>query len=147
MFLGQYEHSIDSKGRLTIPARFRDLLIDGAYITLGFDNSLMVMTSDYFNRMVQKINAMNMADPTSRQFRRFIFSKADHQEIDRAWRILIKQFLRDSVGLQDTVIVVGVGEYVEIWTPEAWNRQNEALQNAEETAERFASLDLTVSRS
>ncbi|NMC52974.1 MAG: division/cell wall cluster transcriptional repressor MraZ [Chloroflexi bacterium] len=146
MFLGQYEHSIDSKGRLTIPARFRDLLIDGAYITLGFDNSLMVMTSDYFNRMVQKINAMNMADPTSRQFRRFIFSKADHQEIDRAGRILIQQFLRDAVGLQDNVIVVGVGEYVEIWTPEAWNRQNEALQNAEETAERFASLDLTVSR-
>jgi len=145
MFLGQYEHSIDSKGRLTIPARFRDLLIDGAYLTQGFDKSLMVMTADYFKQLYTKVNAMNMADPTTRQFRRFIFSNADRQDVDRAGRILLPQFLRSAANLNDNVVIVGVGEYFEIWSPDEWNKQNEALQNSEETAVRFASLDLTVS--
>ena len=76
MFLGQYQHNLDDKGRLMIPARFREMLEGGAYITQGFDKCLMVMTEDYFKQVYERIEAMNLADPTARLLRRLILSIA-----------------------------------------------------------------------
>ncbi len=143
MFLGQYEHAIDDKGRMTIPAKFRTLLEEGAYLTQGFDQNLMVLTTSSFEQLYQRINQMSITDPSARQLRRLFFSSATQVEFDRAGRILIPQFLRDFAHLQTSALVVGSGEFVEIWTPEAWAHQTSDLQNAELNAQRFASLDLS----
>lgn len=144
MFLGQYEHSIDDKGRMTIPARFRDLLADGAYITQGLDQNLMVIKATDFNRIYERINQISLTDTAARQLKRLIFSHADRVDVDRVGRILIPQFLREASSLGGTAVVVGVGDYFEIWSPDQWHRQNDLLQDPEANAQRFAALDLSL---
>lgn len=144
MFLGQYRHSIDDKGRLIIPARFRADLGDGAFVTQGFDRNLMVMTTDYFARVYDRINAMNLADPTARLLRRLILGNAYQVELDRAGRILLPQYLRDALSLSQESVIVGQGEYFEIWQPALWDEQIALLQDAEANVRRFATLDLST---
>jgi MraZ protein len=143
MFLGQYQHSFDNKGRLTIPARFRELLAaEGAFITQGFDRNLMVLTPEKFALISERIEAMRMTEPTARMLKRMIFSSAEKVEVDKAGRILIPEFLRQYAGLQNLAVVVGAGDYFEIWSPDAWTEQLSKLQDADTNAQRFALLDL-----
>ena len=145
MFLGQFQHSLDEKGRLMIPARYRELLAAGAFITQGFDKCLMVMTENYFKQVYDRINAMNLADPTARLLRRLILSNAYPVEVDKVWRILVPQNLRQVIALESEAIVAGQGEYFEVWTPAAWNEQMNQLQDIETNNQRFATLDLSQS--
>ena len=143
MFLGQYQHNLDEKGRLMIPARYRELLAAGAFITQGFDRCLMVMTDLHFKEVYDRINAMNMADPNARRLRRHILSNAYSVEIDRVGRILVPGNLRQIIGLGNEAIVAGQGEYFEVWNPADWNEQMDQLQDVETNNQRFATLDLS----
>jgi MraZ protein len=145
MFLGHFQHNLDDKGRLMIPARFRELLAAGAFITQGFDKCLMVMTDVYFKEVYDRISAMNLADPMARLLRRLILSNAYPVEADRVGRILIPQNLRQVIMLDGEAIVAGQGEYFEVWTPDAWNEQMAQLQDLETNDQRFAMLDLSKS--
>jgi MraZ protein len=143
MFLGQFQHSLDEKGRLMIPARYRELLAAGAFITQGFDKCLMVMTENYFQQVYDRINAMNLADPTARLLRRLILSNAYPVEVDKVGRILVPQNLRQVIALESEAIVAGQGDYFEVWVPAAWNEQMNQLQDIETNNQRFATLDLS----
>jgi MraZ protein len=145
MFLGQFQHNLDEKGRLMIPARFRELLAPGAFITQGFDKCLMVMTEVHFKQVYERINVMNLTDPTARLLRRLILSSAYPVEIDKVGRILVPQNLRQTIALESEAILAGQGEYFEVWTPEAWNDQMAQLQDLETNNQRFAALDLSKS--
>ena len=145
MFLGQFQHNLDDKGRLMIPARFRELLAAGAFITQGFDKCLMVMTDVYFKQVYDRISAMNLADPMARLLRRLILSNAYPVEADKVGRILVPQNLRQVITLESEAIVAGQGEYFEVWTPAAWNEQMAQLQDLETNDQRFAMLDLSKS--
>ena len=144
MFMGQHMHSLDSKGRLTIPARYRMLLGEGAYISQGFDNNLMVWPQEAFERISQRVSQGSITDPTSRVLRRFIYSSSEWLEVDRAGRILIPEFLRNASQLDNEVVVVGVGDYFEIWSPSLWQAQLANLQDAEANAQRFIAFDLSA---
>jgi len=144
MFLGQFHHNLDEKGRLTVPARFRDLLVpDGAYVMQGFDQNLMVLPSITFEAMTLRIQNISMTDPTARLLRRLLFSTADRVEVDRVGRVLIPQFLRQTMNLESAVVVAGNGDYFEIWSPDEWAKQNDLLQDAQKNAHRFSALNLT----
>lgn len=145
MFFGQYEHTIDEKGRLTIPSRYRDLLQNGAYITQGFEQNLMVLTTTAFEQVYARINRMSLTDPIARQLKRLIFSYADRVEVDRVGRILIPHFLRVSAQLNGAAVMVGVGNHIEIWSPEHWQEQNAMLQDGEANTHRYAAFEITVS--
>jgi len=143
MFLGQFQHNLDDKGRLMIPARFRDLE-GGAFITQGFDKCLMVMTESYFKQVYERIEAMNLADPTARLLRRLILSNAYPVETDKVWRNLVPQNLRVFLGIENgELIVAGQGEYFEVWTPALWSEQMAQLQDVEANNARFSTLDLS----
>jgi MraZ protein len=144
MFLGQYEHNIDEKGRMTVPARYRDLLQDGAFITTGFDQNLMVLTAANFEKLYARVNQMSMTDGTARQLKRLIFSNAERLDVDRAGRVLLPQFLRESALLNNVAVVVGAGDYFEIWSPELWSQQSMLLNDPEANAKRFAALDISM---
>ncbi len=144
MFLGRYEHAVDEKGRITIPVRFRELLENGAYVTQGFDRNLMVLTASSFEQISESVNQLSMTDPTARALKRLIFSSAERCEFDRSGRLLLPQFLRDSAQLDGTAVIVGAGDYFEIWSPQLWSQQNEVLQDAETNAQRFAALNLSI---
>jgi MraZ protein len=143
MFLGQYQHNLDEKGRLMIPARYRELLAAGAFIMQGFDRCLMVMTESHFQEVYERINDMNMADPNARLLRRLILSTAYPIEIDKVGRILVPQMLREVNGLDGEAIVAGQGAYFEVWNPVEWNEQINQLQDIEMNNQRFATLDLS----
>jgi MraZ protein len=143
MFLGQFQHNLDEKGRLMIPARYRELLAAGAFITQGFDKCLMVMTDAYFAQVYDRINSMNLADPTARLLRRLILSNAYPVEVDRVGRILVPGNLRQVIALNGEAIVAGQGDYFEVWNPVDWNEQMDQLQDIETNNQRFATLDLS----
>ena len=143
MFLGQYQHNLDEKGRLTIPARYRDMIaIQGAFVMQGFDQNLMVLTTSAFDEYSHKVTAMSVTDPNARMLKRLLFSTAAQVEVDRAGRILLPQFLRGYAGLNGTAVLVGAGEYFEIWSPENWEAQAAQLQDPDANAQRFVSLEL-----
>ena len=144
MFLGQYDHNVDEKGRLTIPARFRELLEDGAYITQGLEKNLLVLPTTMFEQMYRKVSEKSFTDPKARMLRRLLFSNADRVEVDKAGRILIPQFLRQSNNLDGAAVIVGAGEYFEIWSAAQWLEQETELLNPEANQERFAELDLSI---
>ena len=144
MFLGQYRHNLDSKDRLTVPARYREPLEKGAYVMQGFDRNLMVMTDEAFDAVRAHLQGMSFTEPVTRLLRRLIFSTADRVELDKAGRILIPQFLRQNMQLDGEVVLVGAGDYFEIWAPEAWVEQNAQLQDSQANAQRFAALDLST---
>jgi MraZ protein len=144
MFLGQFEHTVDEKGRMTIPARFRELLEGGAYVTQGFDSNLIVLPTGAFQQIYQRVNQLSMTDPTTRQLKRLIFSYATRLEFDKAGRILLPQFLRETASLDGAAVVVGVGDYFEIWSVQHWADQNDNLRDADANSQRFAALDLSL---
>jgi MraZ protein len=143
MFLGQFQHNLDEKGRLMIPAPFRQLLEGGAFITQGFDRCLMVMTEAYFGQVYERMNAMNLADPAARMLRRMILSNAYQVEMDRVGRILVPQNLRQYAGFEGEAIVAGQGEYFEVWTPAEWNKQLDDIQDNQANNQRFSTLNLS----
>ena len=143
MFLGQFQHTLDEKGRLMIPARYRELLAAGAFITQGFDKCLMVMTDAYFAQVYDRINSMNLADPTARLLRRLILSNAYAVEVDKVGRILVPGNLRQVIELNGEAIVAGQGDYFEVWNPAEWSEQMDQLQDIETNNQRFATLDLS----
>jgi len=148
MFLGQFQHNLDDKGRLMVPARYRDLLAAGAYITQGFDKCLMVMTDAHFQEVYNIINSMNMADLAARELRRMILSNAYPVVVDKVGRILVPQNLREFLGIASgELTVAGQGEYFEVWTPTEWKTQMDKLQDVEANAERFATLNLSKNAS
>jgi len=144
MFLGRHAHSFDEKSRLTIPAKFREPLADGAFVIQGLDNNLMVLTAPAFETIYQRLMAMNMMDPAARALRRIILGNAAQLELDSAGRILIPQVLRDLAGLTSEAVLVGQGDYFEVWQPALWKAQEATLQDAAINAGRFAALDLST---
>ncbi len=146
MFLGLYRHSIDNKDRLTVPARYRELLDEGAYILRGFDQNLMVLTTKAFEALSKRITKMSMTDPLARSLRRLVMGSASRVEIDKVGRILIPEFLCSTAGItcDHEAVLVGQGDYFEIWSSEVWALQQQALDEAEANTERFKVLDLST---
>jgi MraZ protein len=144
MFIGQYQHSLDDKGRLTIPSAFRYSLGEGAYISQGFDRNLMVMNTAYFMMVYERLNAMNITDPDARLLRRMMLSTAFQVEVDKAGRILVPPKSREFLSLSNEAMIVGQGEYFEIWTPADWTLQMDNIQNTAANTQRFAMLDLSA---
>jgi MraZ protein len=142
MFLGQYNHSLDAKGRMTIPAGYRDMLVGGAYITQGFDDNLNLLTESLFHEKAEKIKVLSDTKMNTRKLRRLFFSNAVEVEMDRLGRVLIPQFLRELAGLEKDAVIVGVGESIEIWSPSTWQQQLDELGDSETNAQQFDEHDL-----
>jgi len=142
MFLGQFHHSFDEKSRLTVPSRFRDDFADGVFVIQGFDRNLMVLTAPAFDAIYQHVMSMNILDPQARYLRRHIIGKGNQVELDGSGRILISQDLRAWADLETEVIIVGQGNYFEVWKPDLW----QAMEDQEQVfdAERFKALNLST---
>ncbi len=144
MFLGQFAHNVDAKGRLTVPVRFRASLAAGAFVTQGFERNLMVYTTDSFERLAKRANVLSSTDPEARAVRRMIFGGATEVSLNSVGRILIPPFLREFAELKEEVTVVGVGEYFEIWSTQAWLKELASVTDAESNSRRFAAFDLSA---
>lgn len=144
MFLGEYRHSLDPKDRLTVPAKYREELAHGLYFVQGFDNNLMAMAPVTFELILQRLQALNIADPDVRLLYRRILASAVETEVDKNGRVLVPEFLRQKIGLDKAMVLVGQGRYFEIWSPEEWAKQETAQLDTEANNQRFKVLDLRL---
>jgi MraZ protein len=144
MFIGEYSHSIDDKGRLTIPARFRAALAEGCFVSRGFDKHLIVYTRADFEVLSNKARKLSLTNLEHRDLWRMFYGAAHEDSPDNQGRIQVPQFLRDYAGLEGEVRIVGVGQFIEVWAAAAWNDKQQQLNDPATNADRFASLDLST---
>lgn len=144
MFLGHYTHTIDNKGRLTIPAKFRVELAAGAVVSCGFDRQLNLYTISTFERLAQKVQALSITRPEIRALSRLLFASASDVTLDKSNRINIPSSLRSYAGLESEAVVVGAGDHAEVWSPSGWQEKFGGVSDFAANAERFAELDLGV---
>jgi len=144
MFLSQFTYHIDTKGRLTIPVRYRAALSSGAYITQGFERNLIVYTTESFNVLAQRATKLSSTNPEARAVRRLIFGRATEVTLDGSGRILIPPFLREYALLDGETTIVGAGEYFEIWSADAWDTELTSVADPDTNARRFADFDLSA---
>jgi MraZ protein len=141
MFLGEYTHTIDEKGRLTIPAKFRGELASGLVVTRGFDNNLMVFPLGEWQDLAKRIIERPIGEVDVRTFRRRVFSGAVDISPDSHGRIVLPPYLRDFAGIDGEVVVAGLYNYVEVWSTEAWNEVRLTIEQSSDAA-RWADLGI-----
>lgn len=143
MFKSEYNHTIDVKGRIIIPSKFREVLGDEFVITKGLDGCLFIYSNEEWNRFEEKLNQLPISNKSARQFTRFFLAGAAVCEVDKQGRINIPQMLRDFAELTKDVVVIGVGSRIEIWSREKWieYNDNETL-DMDAIAEQMADLGI-----
>ena len=139
MFLGEYQHSVDTKGRVVLPSKFRDRLDEGLVVTKGQERCLYVFPLDRWDEEVSKVNNLPRTDRRSRNYARSFFGAASDQTMDGQGRIQIPQPLREYAALTKDVTVVGVADRVEIWDVEAWTA------NSSEADDLYAGIEEALS--
>lgn len=129
MFLGEYRHTIDEKGRLTIPAKYRGLLAAGMVITRGFDRNLMAFSIEGWDELAERIRNLPLSDPGAREFRRRVFGGAIDLVPDRQGRVLLPPYLREFARIDGEVVINGMHSYLEIWNSDDWQPVREAIES------------------
>ena len=140
MLLGEHEHTIDDKNRLTLPAKFRASFAAGIVVTRGMDGCLYAYTRDDWDRLVSsRLSTLDPLSQEGRRMQRFFFSGAAVAELDKQGRVMIPAALIEHAGLGRDVVVAGVHDHLEIWDRAAWRKElNEVEGSAEDVAERLA---------
>ncbi|MDD4658094.1 MAG: division/cell wall cluster transcriptional repressor MraZ [Eubacteriales bacterium] len=141
MFLGEYQHSIDDKGRIIMPARFREQLGANFIITRGLDGCLFVYPPEEWEKLSQEVQSLPLAKKDARAFSRMLFSGAVEAECDKQGRVSIPVNLREYAGIQRDVVSIGVSSRIEIWASESWSQVNaDAADKFEELAEKLEGI-------
>ncbi len=141
MFMGEYTHNIDRKGRLIMPAKFREELGERVYITRGMDGCLTVYPLEEWTSLYQKYSSLPTTNPDARMFMRFFMAKATEVEPDAQGRILIPGSLVKEAALEKECYIIGVANRVEIWSKDRWLAlQEEMLPSYEKFAENLTTL-------
>jgi len=143
MFIGEFHHSIDAKGRVAIPAKFRSSMIGGAIVTRGIDHCLFLLPASDWEKLAQKLNSLPLAQANSRAFGRLMLSGAVDLELDSQGRVLIPDYLRKYAGLDKEAVVCGVYNRMEIWDAKAWEEyRTKTESSSEEIAEKLGELGI-----
>ncbi|ABY93290.1 MULTISPECIES: division/cell wall cluster transcriptional repressor MraZ [unclassified Thermoanaerobacter] len=143
MLMGQYEHTIDAKGRVIIPAKFREELGEKFVLTKGLDNCLFVYSLEEWKNIEAKLKTLPLTKKDARAFTRFFLAGAVECEIDKQGRILIPANLREHAKIEKDVIFIGVSTRVEIWSKEVWEEySNNTDVSFEEIAEHLDDLNI-----
>lgn len=127
VLLGEYQHTVDTKGRLFLPAKFREELGETVVFTKGLDACLFGYSLSEWSVLEEKLKKLPLAKPEARAFARFFFAGAAEIGYDKQGRILLPPVLREHARLEKEVVVIGVSNRIEIWSQDAWQAYNEAL--------------------
>ena len=143
LFIGEYRHSLDVKGRIIVPSKFRDGLGDKFVLTKGLDGCLFAYSKEEWANFEEKIKTLPLTNKDARAFVRFFFAGAVECEIDKQGRTLIPPMLREHAGLNKDLVIIGVSNRVEIWSQEKWDNYSEAEDlEADDLAEKMAMLGI-----
>lgn len=143
MFMGEYNHTVDTKGRLIIPSRFRDELGDEFVVTKGLDGCLFIFPNNEWQAFEEKLKALPLTNKSARQFARFFVAGATPCELDKQGRILLPGTLREFAGLEKDVVLTGMLNRIEIWSKSKWN-ENNSYDDMDDIAEQMTDLGLSI---
>ncbi len=142
MFMGEYNHTVDTKGRVIVPSRFREQLGEEFVVTKGLDGCLFVYSSEEWQKLEEKLQALPLTNPNARKFSRFLLSGAVLCETDRQGRILLPANLREFAGITKEAALIGSGSRIEIWSAERWAKELEIENDVDEIAAGLDGLGL-----
>lgn len=143
MFIGEYHHNIDDKGRLAIPVKFRGDLAHGAVVTRGLDASLFLLPLEEWGKLAGKLSNLPLGQSNSRAFARLMLAGAMDVNLDKQGRFVIPDYLREYAGLDKKIVVVGVSTRLELWDFEKWEEyRRKTEQDAESIAEQLGELGI-----
>lgn len=143
MLIGEFEHSLDAKGRLIMPAKLKTSIGDSFIVTKGLDGCLFAFSQEEWKNFEEKLKALPLSNRNSREFTRFFLSGATECEIDKQGRFLIPNNLRATAELKKEVVIIGVGTRIEIWDKEKWTTYNsEENISVEDIAENMTMLGI-----
>ena len=141
VFLGEFSHSIDEKGRLAVPKKFRLELQKGLIITRGLDNCLFVFTDEEWKKLAEQLQKLPLTQSNARAFVRLMFAGASEENLDKQGRIIVPNFLREYAEIQKNVVVAGLMNRVEIWAEDKWNDyKRNAEKKHTDLAEQLAAV-------
>ena len=143
MFMGEYNHTIDAKGRLIIPSRFRELLGEEFVLTRGLDGCLSIYPMDEWAAFEEKLRALPLTNKNARTFSRFFVAGATSCELDKQGRILVPATLREFAGLEKDVVLTGNIHRIEIWSKEKWN-ENSNYDDMDAIAESMEEMGIVI---
>lgn len=143
MFLGEFEHSVDQKGRVAIPVKFRNALADGAIVARGLDGCLTIYPKREWQSLAERIAQLPITDPSARQFSRFILSGAVDVDADKQGRIVLPAYLRQYANLGANAVIAGLYNRLEIWDVASWKAHSQESQsNSSDIASRLSELGI-----
>jgi MraZ protein len=142
VFTGEYRHSVDDKGRLAVPAKFRPLVSVGAHLSRWIDGCLAIHPREGWAALEAKVAGLPITDAGSRLFGRQVFSGATEVELDRQGRVLIPAYLREEAGLEGEAVVIGARDHAEIWSPQRWSEYRRAMTDPDEFAKAIQGLGI-----
>jgi MraZ protein len=143
MFIGEYQHNLDNKGRINVPSKFRDDLGEEFYLTKGLDNSLFCFPESEWKIFEDKLKALPLTNRNARAFVRLFFAGASACSLDKQGRVLIPQLLREHANIEKEIMIIGVGTRVEIWAEEEWKKYTHPDNiSYDEIAEHMADLGI-----
>ena len=143
MFIGEYQHNIDEKGRMAVPAKFRAQLGKGAIVTRGLDKCLFLFNKKEWEELAKKLIALPITQSNSRAFVRLMLAGAMEVDLDTQGRILIPDYLRQFAGIKKQTVVAGLYNRVEIWDETVWKQyKSKTESNSDEIAERLSELGI-----
>lgn len=143
MFYGEYQHTVDPKGRVIVPSKFREGLGEKFIVTKGLDNCLFAYSSEEWSNLEAKLRSLPFTDKDVRAFVRFFFAGATECEVDKQGRILVPQNLREYAGLDKDIFIIGVSTRVEIWDKARWEGYNsDDNMSDDKIAEKMAMLGI-----
>lgn len=141
MFMGEYNHTVDAKGRLIVPSKFREQLGDEFVVTKGLDGCLFAYENTEWKALEEKLHALPLTNANARKFSRFFLAGATSCEVDKQGRILLPAVLREFAGIEKDAVLVGVGSRIEIWAKDRWLEAN-SYDDMEEIAENMEGLGI-----
>ena len=144
MFLGHHLTQLESSNRLPVRSDWKKLIASGVYLTQGFDQNLLILTPNAFQEIYARLTALNITDPLVRLLLRMFLSKANYIESVENETISLPQDLLEYANLESNVVVVGLGEYVEVWSSDLWQQQQSEIQDSQANAQRFSAFTLST---
>jgi MraZ protein len=142
MFTGEYRHTVDGKGRLAVPSRFRAQLEAGVVVSRWLDDCLAIHTREGWDALAEKVAGLPITDGNARRFSRFIFAGASETTLDGQGRVLVPAYLRETAGLEADAVVVGARDHAEIWAPDRWDSYRRGLEDSAALAEAIEGLGI-----
>jgi MraZ protein len=144
LFLGYHPAQLKKSNHLSLPSNWKESISGGIYITQGFDQNLLILTTDTFKEIYVRITSLNITDPLARLLMRMFMGTARHIEMDESRAISIPRDLMNYANLKEKIVIVGQGDYIEVWSQSQWNKQQSQIQDAKANAQRFSSFTIVI---